>query len=494
MEQQPPPPTERSSPPPTPSPSAASTSSLPPLSTPASSTKPTLNPSASTSVTPPSQNLQSRPASEPPSSFATSRQQPSPFQHLAHPPSSLTVPPPARGGLAIGVPAHQPGPSPPPASFSSLAPPSFGQQFGGLGRGVPDSLPTSSSAQGRPVQGMQGIGITGSLGSSMPMRPAGVPPQPVRSITTAIRQQTVTNSQSPSSQNFQGHGMLRAPNPPSTSQSPQSQNQAWLSSGVQGKPPLPPPSLRPQLSQQSLQQRSHIRPQHHHSVPASQQQQHTSSAQQAQPSISSQSQENLGQQIQPSRTQQPFPNQPPIARSHGFGIPRPSSHALLHSAAVQSGPLNKTSAAETEEPCNRILSKRSIQELVTQIDPSEKLDAEVEDILVDIADEFVESLTTFGCSLAKHRKSSTLEAKDILLHAERHWNITLPGFSGDEIRTYKKPLTSDVHRERLAAIKRSSVAVKPSNTKSSAGQGGNSKTTPLGKGPTNILTSPNAKT
>lgn len=47
---------------------------------------------------------------------------------------------------------------------------------------------------------MQGIGITGSLGSSMPMRPAGVPPQPVRSITTSIRQQTVTNSQSPSSQ------------------------------------------------------------------------------------------------------------------------------------------------------------------------------------------------------------------------------------------------------------------------------------------------------
>lgn len=152
MEQQPPPPSERSSPPqqqppPTPSPSAASTSSLPPLSTPASSTKPTLNPSASTSVTPASQNPQLRPASEPPSSFATSRQQPSPFQHLAHPPSSLTVPPPARGGLAIGVPAHQPGPSPPPASFSSLAPPSFGHQFGGLGRGVPDSLPTSSSAQ-----------------------------------------------------------------------------------------------------------------------------------------------------------------------------------------------------------------------------------------------------------------------------------------------------------------------------------------------------------
>ncbi|CAH9099403.1 unnamed protein product [Cuscuta europaea] len=333
------------------------------------------------------------------------------------------------------------------------------------------------------VQGMQGIGITGSLGSSMPMRPAGIPPQPVRSITTSLRQHTVMNSQSPSSQSFQGQGMLRSPNPSSTPQSPQTQNQAWSSSGVQGKPPLPHPSLRPQLSSQFLQQRSHIRP--------SQQQHFSSSAQQASALNTSQSQENMGQG-QSLRIQQPISNpQPNAPRSHGFGVQRPSSNAVLHSAPVQSGPLNNIATTETEEPCDRILSKRSIRELVTQIDPSEKLDPEVEDILVDIAEEFVESLTTFGCSLAKHRKSSTLEAKDILLHAERNWNISLPGFCGDEIRTYKKPLTTDIHRERLAAIKRS--ATKINNPKSSSGQGGNSKTQ-FGKGPSNILTSPNAKT
>ncbi|TYK14797.1 transcription initiation factor TFIID subunit 12-like [Cucumis melo var. makuwa] len=106
-----------------------------------------------------------------------------------------------------------------------------------------------------------------------------------------------------------------------------------------------------------------------------------------------------------------------------------------------------------EEPCSRILSKRSIGKLVNQINPSERLDPEVEDILVDLAEEFVESITTFGCSLAKHRKSTTLEAKDILLHLEKNWNLTLPGFGSDEIKIFRKPLTNDTHRERLAAVK-----------------------------------------
>lgn len=123
---------------------------------------------------------------------------------------------------------------------------------------------------------------------------------------------------------------------------------------------------------------------------------------------------------------------------------------MVQPNTVQAVTQNRTAIAESDESCNRILGKRSIHELVSQIDSSEKLDPEVEDILVDIAEDFVDSITTFGCSLAKHRKSTTLEAKDILLHLERNWNITLPGFGGDEIKSYRKPVRIIIDRLPLS--------------------------------------------
>lgn len=153
---------------------------------------------------------------------------------------------------------------------------------------------------------------------------------------------------------------------------------------------------------------------------------------------------------------------------------------------------------EASETCNRIISKRSIHEIVSQIDPGERLDGEVEDILVDIADEFVESITTFACSLAKHRKSNTLESKDILLHLEKNWNMSLPGFGGDEIKCYKKPFGNDIHRERLAAIKKSIAAAETPNVKSSGGQaggggGGSGAKSHPAKTPGLVIGSPNPK-
>ncbi|KFK38391.1 hypothetical protein AALP_AA3G107300 [Arabis alpina] len=389
-----------------------------------------------------------------------------PASSSSSPSSSVPITGQQRGGMAIGVPAS-PIPSPSQPSASAF-PGSFGQQYGGLGRGtvgMSEATSNASAPQVRMMQGTQGIGMMGTLGSGSQMRPSGMAQHQQRPAQSSLRPASSPASQASVQQNFQGHSLMR-PSVGSTGvqstsaaqQSLQAMNQPWLSSSAQGKPPLPPPSYRPLVNSPSVQQRSHI-PQQHPST----------SAAMSQPQQQHQTQEQFQQARSP---QQPLPHPHQPNRVQGLVNQKASSVVMSTQPPVpQPGTQAKPVSVENEESDGRVLGKRSIHELLQQIDPTEKLDPEVEDILADIAEDFVESITTFGCSLAKHRKSDTLEAKDILLHVERNWNIRPPGFSSDEIKTFRKPVTTEIHKERLAAIKKSVAVTEAANARNPYGHG-----------------------
>ncbi|KAI4341964.1 hypothetical protein MLD38_026631 [Melastoma candidum] len=428
------------------------------------------NPTAASPQPPAQPPAPSQNPNPPPSDPITpSQPRPRPVTRPWQPPqpSAVAVPPPQRGvGVAIGVPAHHTGQTPPVQSTSS-----------------------ASSSQSRP-------GLIGTLGSSSQLRPTAISQQrPVQSHSFRMPVPPIAQpSSSPGNSLLRGPSMsFPASSSLSTSQPMPSPNQPWLSSTSQVKLPLPAPSFRQQLNPPSMHQRSHIPQQTHHppSSTASHPTHHTSSSQTQQP-VSNQPPDQYGAQFSSSKSTQLTPNQQTV-RPIGGGPPRPPMMIQPQPTAAPSVRNGKSSVSETEDSCNRILSKRTISELVNQIDPLGKLDPVVEDILLDVAEEFIDSITTFSCSLAKHRKSNTLEAKDILLHLERNWNITLPGFSGDEIKSYRKQVINDVHKERIAVVKRSIALADSASNRNTPGQTAGAAKSSLVKTPANILGSPNMK-
>ncbi|CAF0918648.1 unnamed protein product [Rotaria sp. Silwood1] len=122
-----------------------------------------------------------------------------------------------------------------------------------------------------------------------------------------------------------------------------------------------------------------------------------------------------------------------------------------------------TTGATTGDNDRSLLDKRAIQELIKEVDPMMQIDEEVEEMLIQIAEEFVDSTLTASCQNAKHRKSNTVEAKDVQLYLERTYSMWIPGFGTEDPKQYKKFLTNDALKASLKTPYMSSTA----NTKSS---------------------------
>ncbi|KAK1340297.1 hypothetical protein QTO34_018864, partial [Cnephaeus nilssonii] len=137
----------------------------------------------------------------------------------------------------------------------------------------------------------------------------------------------------------------------------------------------------------------------------------------------------------------------------------PPQGSMANSTTVVKIPGTPGSGGRLSPENNQVLTKKKLQDLVREVDPNEQLDEDVEGMLLQIADDFIESVVTAACQLARHRKSSTLEVKDVQLHLERQWNMWIPGFGSEEIRPYKKACTTEAHKQEQGELEKKSGAM-----------------------------------
>lgn len=127
---------------------------------------------------------------------------------------------------------------------------------------------------------------------------------------------------------------------------------------------------------------------------------------------------------------------------------------VANSTAGSKVPGTTPGGGRASPDANQVLTKKKLHDLVREVDPNEQLDEDVEEMLLQIADDFIENVVSAACQLARHRRSNTLEVKDVQLHLERQWNMWIPGFGSEEIRPYKKACTTEAHKQRMALIKK----------------------------------------
>jgi len=127
------------------------------------------------------------------------------------------------------------------------------------------------------------------------------------------------------------------------------------------------------------------------------------------------------------------------------------------SNAASGGPSSQQEGASGNylpSDSSQVLTKQRLEDLVREVDPYEQLDEEVKDALLHIADEFIESVVSGACQIAKHRKANAIDVKDVQLCLERNWNMWIPGFGSDDVRPYKKACVTEAHKQRTSLIKK----------------------------------------
>ncbi|KAL8840220.1 MAG: hypothetical protein Q9170_001427 [Blastenia crenularia] len=223
----------------------------------------------------------------------------------------------------------------------------------------------------------------------------------------------------------------------------------------------------PLTHQAAITQSAQKYSQHNYQSPASQ------SASHAHPQMS-------GREPQNNNLKMPIPKdlKVPQPQPVTMGPARPTFTGGASNGAM--GPMGQPAIQKTPgfvlEDGDRVLGRKKLEELVRQVtggvdgEEGETLTAAAEEVrfcsesiilfrqtLLDVADDFVDQVVTAACKLAKLRSSQTLELRDIQLVLERNYNIRIPGYASDELRTVKKVQPTPGWTQKLAAVQAAKV-------------------------------------
>ncbi|XP_065163891.1 transcription initiation factor TFIID subunit 12 [Atheta coriaria] len=136
----------------------------------------------------------------------------------------------------------------------------------------------------------------------------------------------------------------------------------------------------------------------------------------------------------------------------------PTISLQQNSSPVKSMHMSNANSSSSNIPTStdnlQVLSKTRLADLIRDIDPNIYLEEDVEEILLGYVDDFVDRVINGASMIAKHRHVKNIEVKDVQMFINRNYNMWAPGLGTDELRPYKRSLTTESHKQRLALIRK----------------------------------------
>ncbi|CAK4650998.1 hypothetical protein LEN26_013690 [Aphanomyces euteiches] len=100
-----------------------------------------------------------------------------------------------------------------------------------------------------------------------------------------------------------------------------------------------------------------------------------------------------------------------------------------------------------------------LQKILAEVDPKFVLQPGVEELLMDMATDFVNDVTSASGRLAKHRRAAQVESKDVQLVLDKSYGISVAAKKKLHAPSSKsKPTKSSVHMHRVALKRKALTA------------------------------------